>query len=109
MEMAGQRCRGHTYKKRKSNGVLTPRIFQYLIWFSCAAAFDFRSIFSKKIKETGVETVAKDGSNRGGARPGAGRKPKALTEKINEGRSAEVLMEPAELVGMEVPDRKSVV
>ena len=68
--------------------------------------FDFRSIFSKEIKETGVETVAKDGSNRGGARPGAGRKPKALTEKISEGRSAEVLMEPAELEGMDVPPVK---
>ena len=26
--------------------------------------------------------MAKDGTNRGGARPGAGRKPKALKEKI---------------------------
>ena len=50
--------------------------------------------------------MAKDGSNRGGARPGAGRKPKALTEKISEGRSAEVLMEPAELEGMDVPPVK---
>nr|DAZ15565.1 MAG TPA: terminase small subunit [Caudoviricetes sp.] len=106
METAGQRCRGHTHKKRKSNGVLTCWIFQYSIWFLYAAAFDFRSIFSKGIKETGVETVAKDGSNRGGARPGAGRKPKALTEKISEGRSAEVLMEPAELEGMDVPPVK---
>ena len=41
--------------------------------------------------------MAKDGSGRGGARPGAGRKPKALTEKISEGKTAEVLMEPTEI------------
>ena len=41
--------------------------------------------------------MAKDGTNRGGARPGAGRKPKALIEKSSEGKSAEVLMQPAEL------------
>jgi len=53
-----------------------------------------------------VETVAKDGSNRGGARPGAGRKPKALIEKISEGKTAAVMMEPAELEGMDVPPVK---
>ena len=42
----------------------------------------------------------------GGARPGAGRKPKALTEKIAEGRPAEVMMEPAELEGVDVPPVK---
>ena len=50
--------------------------------------------------------MAKDGSGRGGARPGAGRKPKALTEKIAEGRPAEVMMEPAELEGVDVPPVK---
>ena len=35
--------------------------------------------------------MAKDGSKRGGRRPGAGRKPKALIDKINEGRETEVL------------------
>ena len=29
--------------------------------------------------------MSKDGTNRGGARPGAGRKPKAITEKIASG------------------------
>ena len=29
--------------------------------------------------------MAKDGTNRGGARPGAGRKPKALKEKLYAG------------------------
>ena len=53
-----------------------------------------------------MKTVAKDGSGRGGARPGAGRKPKALTEKISEGKTAEVLMEPAELEGVDVPPVK---
>jgi hypothetical protein len=32
-----------------------------------------------------VTAVAKDGTNRGGARPGAGRKPKPLAEKLLEG------------------------
>ena len=50
--------------------------------------------------------MAKDGSGRGGARPGAGRKPKALTEKIAEGRPAEVMMEPTELEGVDVPPVK---
>ena len=50
--------------------------------------------------------MAKDGSSRGGARPGAGRKKKALTEKISEGKAAAVMMEPAELEGMDVPPVK---
>ena len=35
--------------------------------------------------------MAKDGSNRGGRRAGAGRKPKSLIEKIDEGRDVDVL------------------
>ena len=35
--------------------------------------------------------MAKDGTNRGGARPGSGRKKAPLAEKISEGKSAEVL------------------
>lgn len=35
--------------------------------------------------------MAKDGTNRGGRRAGAGRKPKALIDKINEGKSADVM------------------
>ncbi len=50
--------------------------------------------------------MAKDGSRRGGARPGAGRKPKALTEKISEGKTAEVMLEPAELTGADIPPVK---
>ena len=50
--------------------------------------------------------MAKDGTNRGGARPGTGRKPKVLTEKISEGKVAEVLMEPAALEGADVPPVK---
>lgn len=45
--------------------------------------------------------MAKDGTNRGGARPGAGRKPKALSEKISEGKSAKVT--PTELEGADIP------
>ena len=29
--------------------------------------------------------MSKDGTNRGGSRPGAGRKPKAITEKLATG------------------------
>ena len=50
--------------------------------------------------------MAKDGSRRGGARPGAGRKPKALTEKISEDKTAEVMLEPAELTGADIPPVK---
>lgn len=35
--------------------------------------------------------MAKDGTGRGGRRAGAGRKPKALADKITEGREAEVV------------------
>ena len=35
--------------------------------------------------------MAKDGTKRGGRRTGAGRKPKALIDKINEGKPADVL------------------
>ena len=38
--------------------------------------------------------MAKDGTNRGGKRTGAGRKPKPLSEKIQEGRKAEALTLP---------------
>lgn len=50
--------------------------------------------------------MAKDGTNRGGARPGAGRPRKALTEKISEGKTAEVMMQPAELEAVDVPPVK---
>ena len=43
--------------------------------------------------------MAKDGTNRGGARAGAGRKSKSLNDKISEGKSAKVLTVPAELHG----------
>lgn len=38
--------------------------------------------------------AAKDGSNRGGARPGDGRKPKPRAEKIAEGKKAKVILPP---------------
>lgn len=44
--------------------------------------------------------MAKDGSNRGGRRPGAGRKPKALAEKVIEGREVQVM----ELPARDIPD-----
>lgn len=47
--------------------------------------------------------MAKDGTNRGGARAGAGRKSKSLNDKISEGKSARVLTVPAELHGEDVP------
>ena len=52
--------------------------------------------------------MAKDGTARGGARIGNGRKPKALADKIAAGKakSALVLPEPAELEGADVPPMK---
>ena len=47
--------------------------------------------------------MAKGGTNRGGARPGAGRPRKTLAEKVSEGKRAEVLMQPAELKAADVP------
>lgn len=53
--------------------------------------------------------MAKDGTNRGGARVGAGRKPKALSEKIVSGQAkdAMVLPEPAEIEGVDMPEIRS--
>lgn len=52
--------------------------------------------------------MAKDGTARGGARVGAGRKAKALTDKINNGVSAGVieLPEPSQIEGADVPPIK---
>ncbi len=52
--------------------------------------------------------MAKDGTRRGGARVGAGRKSKALTDKINEGTPAKVLEFPEipALCGVDVPPVK---
>ena len=47
--------------------------------------------------------MAKDGTRRGGARPGAGRKPKALAEKLMDGQKASVMMTPADLTPVEMP------
>ena len=47
--------------------------------------------------------MARDGTNRGGARAGAGRPRKALTEKIAEGKSAEVMMQPSDIESADVP------
>ena len=52
--------------------------------------------------------MAKDGTARGGARPGSGPKRKPLTEKISEGKTAMVLdlPEPADLEGSDMPPVK---
>jgi len=55
--------------------------------------------------------MAKDGTNRGGARVGAGRKPKALTEKIasgNNGAPIKVLkvQDSPSFVGVDMPPPK---
>lgn len=52
--------------------------------------------------------MAKDGTRRGGARTGAGRKSKALTDKINEGKAANVveLPTPIALKGVDMPPVK---
>ena len=51
--------------------------------------------------------MAKDGTNRGGARVGAGRKKKALADKITEGKTNNVIVLPtATFVGEEMPPPK---
>ena len=52
--------------------------------------------------------MAKDGTARGGARVGAGRKPKALTDKIAQGSTGSRLAfpEPSELKGEDTPPVK---
>lgn len=53
--------------------------------------------------------MAKDGSNRGGRRPGAGRKPKALAEKVIEGREVKVLdLNVSEIKAGEIPAGKDI-
>ena len=47
--------------------------------------------------------MAKDGTNRGGARPGAGRKKKALADKIMEGKA---LPPVTPIEGVDMPDIK---
>ena len=51
--------------------------------------------------------MAKDGTNRGGARPGAGRKPKALKEKLDAGnpggRPLKRIDIPESLEGVDMP------
>ena len=54
-----------------------------------------------------VRVMAKDGTARGGARVGAGRKGKALTDKLIEGREAKVIMPPeTEPEAVEMPPVK---
>ena len=48
--------------------------------------------------------MAKDGTNRGGARPGAGRKKKPLAQRIQEGMESSVMPTPVELSTAEMPD-----
>ena len=52
--------------------------------------------------------MAKDGTARGGQRVGAGRKPKALADKVAQGSTGPVLVfpDPAELKGEDVPPVK---
>lgn len=47
--------------------------------------------------------MAKDGTNCSCTRLGAGRPRKALTEKMAEGKSAEVMMQPADIESAETP------
>lgn len=55
-----------------------------------------------------MKNMAKDGSARGGQRVGAGRKSKALSDKIADGRlnGAMVLPEPEDIEGSDVPPVK---
>lgn len=52
--------------------------------------------------------MAKDGTARGGSRVGAGRKPKALADKVAQGTAADIpaLPAPADMEGVDVPPVK---
>ena len=52
--------------------------------------------------------MAKDGTNRGGARPGTGPKKQALNDKIAAGKASKsmVLPEPTDIVGIDIPPVK---
>ena len=52
--------------------------------------------------------MAKDGTSRGGARVGAGRKPKALADKVKDGQAASIieLPTPSTFTGEDVPPVK---
>ena len=52
--------------------------------------------------------MAKDGTNRGGPRPGTGPKKKPLIDKINDGRvdGEKILPQPAEIEGYDIPPVK---
>ena len=52
--------------------------------------------------------MAKDGTNRGGPRPGPGPKKKPLIDKINDGRAdgEKILPQPAEIEGYDIPPVK---
>lgn len=51
--------------------------------------------------------MAKDGTQRGGARVNSGRKSNILSEKILDGKDASALPAPAELEGVKVPSVKN--
>ena len=57
--------------------------------------------------------MAKDGTNRGGPRPGTGPKRKPLSEKIQDGKAKKALVisstlpSPAELTGEDIPPIKA--
>ena len=52
--------------------------------------------------------MAKDGTNRGGPRPGTGPKKKALIDKINDGTAdgEKILPQPADIEGYDIPPVK---
>lgn len=52
--------------------------------------------------------MAKDGTARGGPRAGAGRKPKALADKVAQGTAADIpaFPAPADMEGVDVPPVK---
>ena len=65
--------------------------------------FEKARLFSIEIKQERGDLMAKDGTRRGGARPGAGRKPKALADKIKDGQKANVMMVPADIEAVDMP------
>ncbi|MGX7139978.1 hypothetical protein ACWOBX_00660 [Facklamia languida] len=64
----------------------------------------------KEDDELGGDTIAKDGTYRGGRRVKAGGKPQSAAEKIEKGKKVEILMNdiptftPEEIDAVDLPD-----
>ena len=100
---------------RHAHRVLLYKLVVYYGSFMRTAAWGFVCKFSysngvlTRRMQIGGENVAKDGTNRGGPRPGTGPKRKSLVDKIQDGTAKGTLVmpddlpEPADIRGEDVP------